>query len=213
MGIDFSMIVINDGSRDATSERLHSFFADPCIEVINKPNSGHGPTILMGYRQAVGMADWVFQCDSDNEMHAEYFPSLWRMRDKYDAIFGYREGRTQVTGRKLISTISRVTVRLLYGDGIRDVNTPYRLMRSTILGPIVERIPEDTFAPNVVISGVIARSHLRIINIPIPHESRRTGRVSIVKWRLWHAAVRSFVQTLQIRSSMSEVVRELRRMN
>ena len=92
---------------------------------------------------------------------------------------------------------------MLFGKGVQDVNTPYRLMRAAILKQIVEQIPAGTFAPNVIISGAVAQAGLRICNLPVPHQGRRTGSVSIVKWKLWQAAFRSFRQTLQCRPKVS----------
>ena len=197
--IRFVLFAINDGSRDGTAERLARFADDSRIVVVNKPNTGHGPTILQGYRMAVDKAPWTFQCDSDNEMDASHFPRLWEICENYDAIFGVRHGRSQGVGRKLISAISRLTVTALFGRGVEDVNTPYRLMRSSILRRIVEQIPADTFAPNVIIAGAFARARLRIANVPVPHEGRRTGTPSIVKWKLWKSACRGFWQTLWCR--------------
>jgi len=199
LGIRYEMIVLNDGSKDRTAEALASFAGDPTIVVVNKRNSGHGPTILEGYRMAVKRAPWVFQCDSDNEMRAEHFPALWAQREQYDALFGIRAGRAQNAGRKLISACSRLTVKLFFGQGVQDVNTPYRLMRAPLLDRALGQIPADTFAPNVIISGALAQAGLRLCNVPVPHEGRRTGSVSIVKWRLWKAAFRSFWQTLRCR--------------
>jgi dolichol-phosphate mannosyltransferase len=198
----YQLMVLNDGSRDRTAEKLASFSGDQRVLVIDKPNSGHGPTILQGYRLAVERADWVFQCDSDNEMPAESFPVLWEKRADYDALFGMRAGRMQPLPRRLISAGSRLTVSLLFGRGVPDVNTPYRLMRSSLLKPIIRQIPEDTFAPNVIISGAVVRAGARIFNCPVPHEGRRTGSVSIVKWKLWKAAIKSFRQTLACRPAV-----------
>lgn len=196
--IDFVMIVINDGSRDATGAVLEGLTLDRlCIR--HQANCGHGPTILRGYEEAVSRAPWVFQCDSDNEMLPEAFGSFWHLREQYDAVFGYRQARRQSTGRKVISLCSRATVRLAFGAGVRDVNTPYRLIRSEVLRPIVERIAPDTFAPNVIISGALAHARVRIGNLPVPHQPRQTGSVSIVKWKLWKAAFRSFGQALAFR--------------
>ncbi len=199
LGISFQMIVLNDGSTDGTQAQLETFVGDSRIQVIPKPNSGHGPTILAGYRQAVDLAPWVFQTDSDNEMRASHFGTLWQQREDYDGVFGVREGRTAGMGRTLITAASKVTVAIRYGRGVVDVNVPYRLMRSEVLRPIVERIPDDTFAPNVIISGQFARSGARIANVPVPYEGRKTGTVSIVRWKLWKAAMRSFWQTLTYR--------------
>lgn len=199
LGINFLIFVLNDGSRDATRERLAQFDDDPRIQIINKANSGHGPTILEGYQRAVDQAQWVFQIDSDDEMTAEHFESLWKMREEYAALFGFRSGRQQNPGRSLISAISRLSVSFLFGSGVYDVNTPYRLIRSGLLKQIVATIPPATFAPNILISGALAASRLPLLNLPVPHEGRKSGQVSIVKWRLWKAAVRSLLQTVIFR--------------
>ena len=199
----YQLIVLNDGSKDRTAEKLASLAGDQHVLVINKPNSGHGPTILQGYHLAVERSEWVFQCDSDNEMRAKHFPALWASRDQYDALFGIRFHRVQAPARKLISSCSRLTVRILFGSGITDVNTPYRLIRSSILKQIIAQISHDTFAPNVIISGALARAGARIWNGPVPHEGRRTGSVSIVRWRLWKAAFKSFWQTLGCRPTIA----------
>ncbi len=191
LGISYRLIVLNDGSKDHTAEKLAPLAGNDRLAIINKPNAGHGPTILQGYHLAVDLADWVFQCDSDDEMKAIHFPRLWEQRQNYDVLFGYRLQRKQNLGRKVISGVSRMTVRALFGRGVADVNTPYRLMRSAILRQIIDQIPDDTFAPNVIIAGAFARAKRRMANLPVPHEGRRTGAVSIVKWKLWKAACRA----------------------
>lgn len=206
LGIDFRMIILNDGSRDATATKLALFSTNGRIQVINKENSGHGPTILQGYRLAIAQAEWVFQVDSDDEMEAAHFESLWKLRGEYAALFGFRSGRQQNAGRRLISSVSRLSVNLLFGRGVVDVNTPYRLIRSNALKKIVAMIPDDTFAPNILISGALAASRQPVLNLPIPHEGRKSGQVSIVKWRLWKAAACSLLQTLVFRFKYFRVV-------
>ena len=196
LDIDYMMIVLNDGSRDGTAEALTCFAGDERITIINKENSGHGPTILLGYCKALQMAHWVFQCDSDNEMKPQSFSGLWEKRERFDALFGVRESRRQNFGRSFISFISRLTVRLLFRDRVIDVNTPYRLMRAEVLCKIVEQIPKNTFAPNVIISGVLSKAGIRVYNHPVPHQGRKTGTISIVKLKLWKAAIKAFFQTV-----------------
>ncbi len=203
LGIDFLMIILNDGSRDGTARRLEGFAGNNRIRLVNKENSGHGPTILLGYRMAVEQASWVFQTDSDDEMKPGSFQQLWSRRKDFDALLGYRENRAQGRGRRLISAVSRLTVRLFFGSGVVDVNTPYRLIRASLLADIVRQIPAKTFAPNVIISGALTASGARILNVPVPHEGRKTGSVSIVKWKLWKAAFASFLQTVACRPKVT----------
>ena len=203
LGIDYLMILLNDGSKDQSAEVLARFAEEPRIRVIGKANSGHGPTILMGYGLAIDLADWVFQTDSDNEMSPAHFAQLWQRRDAFDVLFGIRQQRLQGPDRRLISMASRWTVRLLFGKGLADVNTPYRLMRAPLLAEIVAQIPSDTFAPNVIISGTLAAAGRRICNVAVPHENRKTGRASLANLRLWKAACKSFIQTLRCRPKLA----------
>jgi hypothetical protein len=88
---------------------------------------------------------------------------------------------------------------LLFGKGIPDVNCPFRLMRSEKFRPLFDRIPEDTFAPNVLISAYALRSQLRILSLPVEHTPRTTGTVSIRGRNLLKAVVRATRQTLAFR--------------
>ena len=194
--IDFLMIILNDGSTDGTKDVLEKYAGNRRIEIVNKENSGHGPTILTGYRMSVKQAQWIFQSDSDNEIKAEHFSSLWNRRDEYDALFGIRTNRVQNPARKIISSFSRLTVRLLFGSGVTDVNVPFRLIRSDLLNQIVEHIADDAFAPNIIISGVLAMSGSRIFNHQVPHLCRRTGTETKMKWKV---AFKAFSQTLYYR--------------
>jgi dolichol-phosphate mannosyltransferase len=196
LAIDFELLVLNDGSKDETARELASFADDPRVRVVNKANSGHGPTILQGYREAVSRAGWVFQVDSDDEMGPESFAGFWKRRGRYDALFGVRWHREQDGPRRVLSAGSRVLVGLLFGQGVRDVNVPYRLMRSRVLKPIVEAIPDDTFAPNLLISGVLGRGRGRVTNRLVPHENRKTGTASLDPRKLGRIALLSGRQTL-----------------
>jgi len=196
LNIDFRFIILNDGSTDGTEEALAVFEHDRRLHVINKQNTGHGPTILLGYRQAVELGEWVFQCDSDDEMKADYFPCLWEKRKEYHALLGKRAEYKQTRSRKFVSICSRIAIRLLYGSGVADVNTPFRLIRSNVLKQFVNQIPDDTFAPNILISGMLARTGARIYEHPVPHEGRRTGKTSLVRLKLWRCALKAFWQTL-----------------
>ena len=201
--IDFRMIVLNDGSRDSTAAILQGFRNRPRIEVIDKENTGHGPTILQGYRRAVRMAAWVFQTDSDDEMKPCHFIKLWRERNDFDALLAVRHHRRQPLSRRLTSLGSRVTVALLFGRRVTDVNVPYRLLRASCLGRIIQRIPKDALTPNILISGALARSSLRIRNRLIPCEGRTTGSPAIRRWKLIKVAWLSFWQALCFRTDFT----------
>ena len=214
LGMDYVICPYNDGSKDNSlavmrevAERLNSASARAGkpgrIEVRDKPNGGHGHTILTGYRDAAADGfDWVFQIDSDDEMGPEKFGELWSVRGGYDFLVGIRDGRVQALPRKIISFVSRLCVRLFYGKSVWDVNTPYRLMRvkgtdgRVGFGELFAMIPPRTFAPNVILSGLAAWKSMRLFELRVPQHDRTTGEVSIKKWKLLKAAAKSFMQTI-----------------
>jgi glycosyltransferase involved in cell wall biosynthesis len=198
LGIDYELRVYDDGSRDRTADALEALARElPRLLVTRHHNRGHGPTILRGYREARG--DWVFQTDSDGEMEPDSFERLWRERGDHDFLLGIRAGRQSAPARWLVPRVSRLAVRTLFGRGIHDVNTPYRLMRRARLEPLLAELPDDLFAPNVILSGLAVRDGLRIWETPVPHQGRRHGGGSLVSLRkILRPAARSLRQTIAI---------------
>ena len=168
----------------------------PRVVVKHHANIGHGPTISRGYREATG--EWVFQVDSDDEMSPSAFEQLWTRREAYDLLLGCRQARNATAARRIISVGSRAVVRLLFGKGLWDVNTPYRLIRRTALAAMLTRIPARAFAPNVIMAGLAVRDGLRVCQIGVPHQSRRAGTVSIAGWRQWRTALRCAIETASV---------------
>ena len=194
--IRYELVLYNDGSTDKTKAVLEQLAErSPELVVKTHSNRGHGPTILRGYSEAKG--DWILQMDSDGEMDPAEFQQLWSAREKYDLILGCRQNRKESVLRRLISWTSRATVRVLFGQGIADVNTPFRLIRRTSLARILNRIPQDTFAPNVIMSGLAIRNNWRILQCWVPHKGRQGGGGSLVGMRVWKGALRSFFQTVK----------------
>lgn len=68
-GPESRLVIVDDGSRDGTLDILHRLQEElPQLVPLTKPNAGHGPTLLFGYRYALEQgADFVFQTDSDGQ--------------------------------------------------------------------------------------------------------------------------------------------------
>ena len=194
--IDFEIHAYNDGSKDNTLQVIDEYSArNENVVVHNKENTGHGPTILLGYRENSD-AEWIFQIDSDNEISTEFFQEFWEKRKGFDFLIGRRLGREGPLSRRLISFAARMLVRIFYGQGVDDVNCPYRLMRTNIFKETFSDIPINTFAPNVIVSGIACKNNYRILEIPVSYSQRKTGEVSIRRWKLFKAASKGLWQTI-----------------
>ena len=192
LGIDYELRVYDDGSRDDTPRVLATLAARlPKLRVARHANMGHGPTILRGYREALGA--WVFQLDSDDETGPESFEALWRRREDFDLLLGARAGRGGSVQRRLVTRAARAAVRL-FGRGITDVNTPYRLVRASALAMLLPRLSAGAFAPNVIMSAWAVRQDWRIYECPVPWRPRKVGAGSLLGWKLWRASARGAIQ-------------------
>ena len=198
LGIDFEFLVFDDGSHDETVSILESLAKGrQRLRWATHSNRGHGPTILKGYREARG--EWIFQTDSDGEMPAESFVNLWSHRESYDLLLGCRSGRKFSATRRAITQVSRLAVWTLFGRAVHDVNSPFRLIRRDRLTEMLSFMPADSAAPNVLMSGIAAARRLRVLEVPVPHITRRTGQALPSK-RLCGLAFQALMQTVSTAS-------------
>jgi len=179
VNLNYEILIIDDGSSDATISIVERYGDNPNIQVIIKQNEGHGPTILAGYKRAVGIAEWVFQADSDNEISPNQFSALWSRRQGQDAVIAWRQGRNQTTVRRLVTFFARVTTKVLFRCHLRDVNIPFRLIRSETLAILLEKIPSDTFAPNIALSGALSLMNYQVEEYPVVFNERIVGESSL----------------------------------
>jgi hypothetical protein len=69
-------------------------------------------------------------------------------------------------------------------------------MRADLLDQIIQQIPADTIAPNIIISGVLAKIDLPIYEHPVRHVGRQTGVNSLRNLKLWNSALKSLWQLI-----------------
>ena len=197
MGMPYELLVYDDGSSDGTAAALDAVRPSMAhLAVRRHENRGHGPTILRGYREARG--GWMFQTDSDGEIAADEFPSLWKARAAADMILGVRQGRIVSPVRRAVSRLAAGHVLMLFGCRVQDANTPFRLMQRAAFEPLLRELPDDCFAPNVILCGLAARAGLRICEMPVLHRGRTLGRSSLRPARLLRAVSRSSWQAVAV---------------
>lgn len=175
------LVVINDGSRDNTYEILEELAKErPLLHPLTKPNGGHGPTVLYGYRYALQQgADYIFQTDSDGQTNPDEFEAFWSERKNYDAVFGNRTVRGDGNDRAFVEkTLCRI-LKHYFGVTIPDSNAPFRLMTAAYLREYLPKMPEDYNLPNVMLTTFGIYYHRKVRFIPITFKSRQGGTNSI----------------------------------
>ncbi len=180
-GGDSRLVIINDGSRDNTYEILCEMAKSrPLLLPLTKPNGGHGPTVLFGYRYAVGNgADYVFQTDSDGQTNPAEFETFWKLRTSYDAILGHRSVRGDGKSRAFVEKVVCLLVRLYFGVKVPDANAPFRLMKAEMLAKYIDRLPADYNLPNIMLTTYFAYYGEKLTFREISFKPRQGGVNSI----------------------------------
>jgi len=127
---DFEVIVVNDGSQDATRAIVETLAAnDPRVRLINHAiNQGYGAALVSGFE--VVNKDLVFFMDSDGQFDIHDLERFFHFIDKYDAVLGYRIDRQDTWMRKLNAWGWKLLVSVVLGLRVRDVDCAFKLYRA-----------------------------------------------------------------------------------
>ena len=186
-GNEAKLIIANDGSKDRTFAIMQSLQSKyPLLVPLDKPNSGHGATVLYLYRHAIEKgADYIFQTDSDGQTLPEEFWQMWNNRHNYDFQIGTRGGRQDGASRVFVTKTLRLVVWLMFHVWVKDANTPFRLLKTDKLIPILDVIPQDYNLANVAVSAIAVRWNYNIGWYPITFRPRQGGVNSINMKRIF----------------------------
>lgn len=200
------LVIANDGSKDNTFSLMQELKKKyPLFEPLNKPNSGHGATLLYLYRYSIDHgADYIFQTDSDGQTNPDEFWQMWRNRMKYDFQIGYRKGRQDGSSRVFVTKVLRLVVWLIFHVWVTDANTPFRLMQSDALKKILKVIPQDFFLSNVAISAIAVKWEYKIGWYDITFRPRQGGVNSINMKRIFKIGWKALKDFRDINSKLKK---------
>lgn len=192
-GNEAKLVIANDGSKDNTfaiMQQLQTKY--PLLEPLDKPNSGHGATVLYLYRYAIEKgADYIFQTDSDGQTLPDEFWQMWENRNRYDFQIGTRGGRQDGFSRIFVTKTLRFVVWLVFHVWVKDANTPFRLLKVAKLKPILDIIPMDYNLANVAVSAIAVRWNYNIGWYPITFRPRQGGVNSINMKQIFKIGVKA----------------------
>ena len=198
----FVLLAIDDGSTDNSKEILDSLAKEygKRLEVISRPNRGHGQTCIEGYRVALDRGiPYILQIDSDGQSDPRYFPEFWKARDQYDVIYGKR-ARGDGKRRIFASVVLRLLLRLIENVDCVDANVPYRLMNSSACAAKIRALPAEVFLANVALAVLLRKDPmLRHGDVPINFPPRLGGEASVPFSKFAMKGIQLFAQLKKIR--------------
>lgn len=168
---EVEILVIDDGSRDATAERAR----ETGVHVVRHgENRGYGASLKTGLRHAAH--DLILITDADGTYPARYFDSLLRELDDADMAVGSRRGKNvhiPALRRPAKWLLTQVAV-FLAGRPIPDLNSGLRAFRRTDALRFLSLYPSG-FSFTTTITLAYLSSDLVVRYVPIDYLPR-TGR-------------------------------------
>jgi glycosyltransferase involved in cell wall biosynthesis len=173
--VPVSLLVIDDGSADATTEVAKRHGAHVCTLSANR---GHGVALRLGYRIArEGGARYIGTLDGDGQWDPADLPAMVAMLEAGDADFviGSRQlGQTENTDAVrntgvrffawLISTLTRTR--------LTDTSSGLRLMRAELTGTVTQTQPQ--YQTSELLIGALLQGY-RVAEVPTVMRQRISG--------------------------------------
>ena len=182
---DYEIIVINDGSTDATAVAAQSAGA----KVFSHPyNIGNGAAIKSGIRAATG--DILVFMDGDGQHHPHEIAKLLEHLPEYDMVVGARSAADQASlsralGNKLYNWFASYVAKF----SIKDLTSGFRAVKAHVARNFLYLLPNTYSYPTTLTLGVL-RSGMSVKYRPISIRERSKGKSNI---RLISDGVRFFM--------------------
>jgi glycosyltransferase involved in cell wall biosynthesis len=173
---DFEVIVVNDGSRDATPAIIDRLAQEnPHVKPIHhQRNRGYGGALTSGFRASTG--DYVMFMDADRQFDIADLGLLAPFVRKFDIVAGFRMERNDPLHRRVFAEIFNVTVRILFGVHLRDIDCAFKIFRGDLLRSI------DLTAPGALINTEIQakarRQGATLEQVGVHHYPRVAGEAT-----------------------------------
>ena len=171
---EFEIIVVDDGSHDATPEVIASLAGVDALRLVRHPrNRGVGAAFRTGVEAA--RFEIVGYIDGDGQLVPGDLVPLLSELEHGDAVSGIRARRADPALRIALSRMYNRVVRSLFGLTVSDVNAGLKLYRRRFLnavGPIESQ--GSFYDTEILVKGLAAG--LRVRERRIHHLPRRHGR-------------------------------------
>lgn len=180
------LIVVDDGSTDATLELVRTV-SDPRIRICEQPqNCGKGAALRRGFQEAT--LEYVIVQDADLEYDPNEYPVLLAplLDGRADVVYGSRFIGSSAhrvlyfwhsVGNRFLTLVSNMFTNL----NLTDMETCYKVFRREVIQSIT--IEEDRFGFEPEITAKLAARNLRIYEVGISYSGRTYAEGKKIGWK------------------------------
>jgi len=180
---DYEVIVVDDGSRDATPQIVARLIAEDrhVKTVVHPTNHGYGRALADGFKTA--RCDLVFYTDADNQFDVRELKDTVPLikgpgrESGADAVFGFRVYRYDSVLRCILSWVYNRLVRVLFRVKVRDVDCAFKLFTREV-NDRLEIECHDFFVDTEMVAR-IARAGFKTVEKGVRHYPRTAGTTTV----------------------------------
>ncbi len=180
-GLDYEILVCDDGSQDSTRQRIDALAARlPRVRCVhNATNRGIRETFEHLYREA--SKEFVFLNSTDGQWPTAVLFELLPLTSEYDVVIASRISKHYTVGRRLVSWLFNALPVVLFGVRTYDAGAVKLTRRK-----IIESLPIVSKSPFSEAERLIraARAGFRITAVATATSARKAGKASGVRARL-----------------------------
>ena len=190
----FEIVIVDDGSRDATpaiADRLAAEHPGVVRAVHHPTNLGYGAALRSGFQAA--RYDLVAFTDGDRQFRVAdvgLLSARLAQGDGPDVVVGYRIRRADPLVRTLYARAYRLANRIFFGLRVRDVDCACKLFRRAALQGLRVESGGAFFSAELLIK--LQASGRTVVEVGVPHYPRTAGSATGARPAVVFRAVRDF---------------------
>ena len=185
VGISHEIVYVDDGSTDATPQRLRQALAEgaPLRIIRHKSSCGQSAGVITGVNQARGV--WIATLDGDGQNDPASIPEMLARAQTEERtgpqpilIAGWRQKRRDTSAKRWGSRIANRVRASILRDATPDTGCGLKVFRRDAFQTIPHFDHMHRFLPALFI-----RQGGRVISVPVNHRPRLEGQSNYNNWQ------------------------------